>query len=146
VAVSSAAAGDVVKIADDDDNGGKRIEIVAAAQPAFTLVYFHVVPANGVEVGAKVSAGQKLGNVSGGDAVLDVAIRVSTIGGFRYVSVFDAFSDAPGAPSRGAFIISAEERDAHPLACDGERFLNPAQGGFCEQELSGGLENKVLLR
>jgi hypothetical protein len=59
----------------------------------------------------------------------DIAIRVSTPRGLRFVSYFDAMSDslfqryaARGVASRSAMIIGAAERDANALTCSGEQF------------------------
>ena len=61
----------------------------------------------------------------------DIAVRVSTSYGERYVSFFDVVTDtlftdfaSRGSTDRGDFIITADERDASPMTCDGETFTN----------------------
>ena len=61
----------------------------------------------------------------------DIAVERHLPDGFRLYSFFEALTDeafapllARGVPSREALQISAAERDAAPLECDGERFLS----------------------
>ena len=72
----------------------------------------------------------------------DIAVEQYRDDGFRLLSFFETLTDegfaplvALGVPARSALQISAAERDADALACDGERFLSP-----------GNLENWLVLR
>lgn len=64
-------------------------------------------------------------------AMSDVAVELATPLGLRLVSYFDAMSDSVfaayqsrGVASPNAPVISASERNAQPLTCDGEAFLD----------------------
>ena len=83
----------------------------------------------------------------------DIAVRVSTIHSnqpaLRLVSYFDVMTDelfsdyiSRGVSLRSDLIISAEERDADPITCDGETFVAPESapgGGY------GSISNKFYL-
>ncbi|MEW5916780.1 MAG: Ig-like domain-containing protein [Gemmatimonadota bacterium] len=108
---------------------GTQVQIVPAAQRAFTVILFHVKPNASLAVGTAVSAGESIGTHIGSQTMSDVAIRVKTPRGQRYVSYFDAMADSlfqsyatRGVPSRGAMIIGTAERDSSPLTCSGEQF------------------------
>jgi hypothetical protein len=108
---------------------GTQVQIVPNEQTAFTVILFHVRPAASLVIGASVVAGQPIGTHIGSQTMSDIAIRVSTPRGLRFVSYFDAMSDslfqryaARGVASRSAMIIGAAERDANALTCSGEQF------------------------
>ncbi len=124
-------------------NSGIQIWIKSSEYPAFYFVIFHVNPLAGVSPGAAVTAGQNLGTHINSDVVLysDIAVRVDTPAGLKLVSYFDVMTDplfsayqSRGVSNRGAFIITREARDADPLTCAGEAFLN-----------SGSIQNLVDL-
>jgi len=141
VAISSPLAGTVAEV-QDETTFGKQLRITSSANPALTVIIFHVRPEAGVVAGAAVAAGQPLGSHVGSQTMSDIAIRVQTPGGSRFVSYFDALTDvlferyaSHGVTSRQAMVISAAERDASPLACVGEQFQD-----------AGALPNWVELR
>ncbi len=62
-------------------------------------------------------------------ANFDIAVKVNTPDGQRYISFFETMTDPlfstyqeRGLISRSEFIISKAERDANPGSCDGECF------------------------
>ena len=127
----------------------KQIRIKSTIQPAFTFIIFHTdLISSDIAEGTVVQAGQLLGHAHmyypGLDEYahsFDIAVRVNTPSRTKYVSYFETMTDtlfdqyvARGALFRDDFIISKEERDADPLTCDGERFVN-----------SGNLANWVTL-
>ena len=78
--------------------------------------------------------GEKVGSAVGKDEAVcvDIAVERHLRDGFQHVSFFELLSDAAfaeltarGVPSREALQISAAERDADPLTCDGEAFASP---------------------
>jgi hypothetical protein len=110
---------------------GTQLLIRAHDQPAFLFVLFHVNPTNSIRIGSAVVAGQYLGTHWGLDTSSDIAVRVATPRGEKLVSYFDVMTDAlfqtyqpRGVASRQDMIISKEERDADPLTCEGESFLD----------------------
>lgn len=127
----------------------KQIRIRATEQPAFIFIIFHTdLISPNIAVGTPVQAGQLLGHarmyypdMNEYAGSFDIAVWVATPSGQRYVSYFETMTAslfdeyiARGARCRCDFIISQQERDADPLTCDGERFLD-----------SGHLENWVNL-
>lgn len=108
----------------------------------FHLTIFHIDLHNPLNVGDMVTAGQELGTsekISG--TVSDFAVWVNTPSGHKLVSYFDVMTDllfqdyqTLGMSLRDEAIISKEERDADPLTCDGEEFVD-----------NGNLENWVTL-
>lgn len=121
---------------------GTAIGIKPDNQKAFHLVLFHINLSKPLRVGDKVLAGQELGlseKVSG--TVSDFAVGVLTAGGHKLVSYFEVMTDSlfseyqdRGMTSRNDAIITKEERDADPLTCIGQTFVDP-----------GNLENWVTL-
>jgi hypothetical protein len=127
----------------------KEIEIRPDNQPAFTIVLFHCdIISDNIKTGLEVEAGKLLGygrlyydDLDKYVTSFDIAVGVNTPSGMRLVSYFDILKDevfnqyiSRGAGSRQDFIISKEERDADPLECNGETFLN-----------SGTIENWINL-
>lgn len=128
LAISAPAEGTVVDIR-AETTFGFQVQIRPASLSAATIVIFHVVPDGGIAVGTRVTAGQRLGRHFGSQTMSDIAIRIDTPGGARLVSYVEAMTDgvfaayqARGAGSREALVISRADRDAHPLACNGEQF------------------------
>jgi hypothetical protein len=126
--VSSPAEGTIVDVR-PETTFGSQILIRPTALSAATIVIFHVVPDGGIAAGTRVSAGQRLGRHFGSQTMSDVAIRIETPGGGRLVSYVEAMNGATfaayqgrGAASRGALVISRADRDANPLACNGDQF------------------------
>jgi hypothetical protein len=126
----------------DETTFGTQLQIVPNAQTAFTVILFHVRPTAAIVEGAVVAAGQPIGTHVGTQTMSDVAVRVNTPKGLRFVSYFDALGDtifqtyvSRGITARSTMIIAAAERDADALQCSGEQFLN-----------AGTLDNWVELR
>jgi hypothetical protein len=128
VSIFAPAAGKVSEMR-AESSFGTQLQIVPNEQPAMTLIIFHVRPEAALAIGSAVSSGQRLGTHIGSQTMSDIAIRVQTPSGMRFVSYFDAVSDsvfqgyaARGVATRSAMIVSASERDANPLSCVGEQF------------------------
>jgi len=100
--------------------------------PAFTIrLGWLDIRDMGVKYGTRLSAGQHIGygcmKYNGkvtGAPVVEASISINTLNGVKKVSYFDVITDDVfqnyknrGVPSRDDFIISKEERDAHPLNC-----------------------------
>jgi hypothetical protein len=120
---------------------GAQVHIKPHEYPAFVVIIFHVNTGNALRVGDVVAAGQPLGTHIGSQTMSDVAIGVSTPGGWRLVSYYEVMTDsvfqahrARGLSSRNAAIISKAARDSAPLVCSGETFAD-----------DGNLENWITL-
>jgi hypothetical protein len=144
VEIRAPVEGDVVALVDERHGAGgglvnRQVHLRATEQPAFTFVLFHVDLASAdVAVGRHVAAGELLGHArlvfaDPGDVSnnFDVAVWVRTPGGSRLVSFVETLADdafaayqARGAAARSDFVISREERDAHPLTA--ESFRDPS--------------------
>ena len=119
-----------------------QVQIKSKEYPAFYSIIFHVNLTNPLNVGDLVTAGQQLGTARiGSETCSDIAVGVYTPNGWKLISYFDVMTDslfqdyqARGLSSRDDAIISKEARDADPLTCDGEEFID-----------SGNLENWVVL-
>lgn len=108
---------------------GTQVQIQSDLYPAFFIIIFHVHLIDSFEVGDQVAEGQQLGNHIGLQTMSDIAVGVSTPGGWKLVSYFDIMTDqvfqnykSRGIDSRNEVIISRDERDADPLNCNGEEF------------------------
>lgn len=115
---------------------GTQVQLQSSELPAATAVIFHVQPDAALSVGTRVSAGAHLGTHIGNATLSDVALWISTPTGRRLVSYVEAMTDdvfaelvRRGVAARSALVISAAERDASPLVCNGEAF---ADGGTIE--------------
>ncbi len=122
---------------------GKVVCIKSKDYPAFYIIIYHIDLVNPLDVGDEVVAGQLIGypadyaNVT----IADTAVGVITPSGYKLVSYFQVMTNslfqnyqARGISSRDDMVITKEQRDADPLTCDGEEFLD-----------SGHLENWVTL-
>ena len=101
---------------------GIQYSIQPDSEPAFLITLFHVTPNRNWVFGDRVEAGDLLGHHVGDQTSSDIAVAVETPEGRRLISVFDIMPDSlfqayldRGALEREDFIISAAERDAHPL-------------------------------
>lgn len=109
---------------------GVQLQLRSSAYPAFTVVLFHTVPTRPIAVGDSVTAGVQIATHVGTMTMSDVAVwAAQPNGGRALVSYVDALPDAlfapfvaRGAASRDSLVLSRAERDAAPLACDGETF------------------------
>lgn len=122
---------------------GTTISIESEDHPAFNIIIFHIDLINTLNVGDEIVAGQVLGHPADYEnvTIADTAVGVITPSGYKLVSYFEVMTDslfqryqARGLSSRDDVIISEAERDADPLTCDGEEFVD-----------SGNLENWVTL-
>jgi len=111
---------------------GWQVQVTSADQPQFTFILFHVTLARPLAEGEPVVAGQPLGTHVGTQTASDIAVRVDSTQGFRLVSYFDTLTDAAfaayqarGITSRETLVTSRAQRDAAPLQCSGEAFVDP---------------------
>lgn len=139
VKIYSPVDGTVISVNEDED--GAQVRIKSKEYPAFFFIIFHVNLANPLSVDDEVTEGQMLGTHIGVQTMSDIAVGVNTPTGWKLVSYFKAMADvvfqgyqARGLNSRNAAIISEQARDADPLTCNGENFVN-----------SGNLVNWVIL-
>jgi hypothetical protein len=144
VEIYAPVTGTIVSVLNDGHGAStglknKEIQIKPDNQPAFICQIFHV-DLNSVVIatGKKVQAGELLGyatlyyeDLKEYVTSFDIALWVNTPSGMRLVSYFDAMTDdvfyhysARGANTRQDFTISSEIRNADPLLCNGETFLN----------------------
>lgn len=124
-----------------EDGTGSQVRIKSEEYPAFFFIIFHVNLSSPLNVGDVVTEGQMLGTHIGSQTMSDIAVGVNTPDGWKLVSFFEVITDpvfqdykARGLSSRNAAIISKAARDADPLTCQGENFVN-----------SGNLVNWVTL-
>jgi len=103
---------------------GMQVGIEAGSR---TFIIFHVNVLSSVNIGDSVAAGQQIGTHVGNQTWSDIAVRE----GGRLLSYFDVMTDAVfqnyrnrGVGARSDLIISRAERDANPLNCSGDNFLN----------------------
>ncbi len=144
VEIYSPVNGTIISVSNDGHGASlgltnKQIQIRPDDQPSFTFVLFHVdLVSSNVETGKRVQSGEKLGyarlyyeDLGEYSTSFDIAVWVNTPSGQRLVSYFETLNDvvfqnyiSRGALSRQDFIITQESRDAKPLECNGELFVN----------------------
>lgn len=143
VEVFSPVVGTIVSIRNaghgaSEGNENKEIRIRAARHPDVSFILFHIDLVEGLAEGATVQDGDRIGTArleypDLGEIAhdFDIAVRYHTLSGDRLVSWFDVITDelfasyeGRGASTRADFILTAEARDADPLACDGETFTS----------------------
>ena len=143
VPVRSPVAGQIVSITAEGHGASppgfnKQVRIRSSLRPEVTFILFHTDLAPGVEAGDVVAAGDAIGTARMYyDDLLetahdfDVAVRVHTLYGDRYVSWFDVVTDglfatyvARGASARSDFVITQAARDADALTCAGDAFTS----------------------
>jgi hypothetical protein len=115
----------------DNEWAGVKIEIECKNYPAFRISIFHINPDKGFSVGEQIGKGQFLGYHSGNMTYSDIScIANDPTKQGRMVSFFHLIKDelfnvlkARGINTREELIISKEERDAHPLTCNGDQFV-----------------------
>ena len=139
VNIFSPVNGTVTKVTEDES--GAQVRIKSKEYPAFFFIIFHVNLSNPLSLDDEVAEGQMLGTHIGVQTMSDIAVGVNTPDGWKLVSYFEVIADvvfqnykARGVNSRNAIIISKQARDADPLTCDGEDFVD-----------SGNLANWVFL-
>jgi hypothetical protein len=126
----SPVTGEVTAIVAEQHPLGKQIYLRPTGQESYTVRLFHVYPLDTVTVGAKVTAGERIGSLLPWQQT-DISVSVMTLTGSQFISVFDVMDDTTlatykdrGAEGTTDFIISRETRDANPLTCDGEAFAD----------------------
>jgi hypothetical protein len=144
VAVRSPVDGTVISVADEGHGASppgenKQVRIRSDLHPEYTFVLFHVDLFDATVVtGRSVTAGEQVGwarlwypDLAEIAHDFDVAVRLSTDYGERYVSFFDVMTDAlfatyqaRGAATRADFILPQATRDADPLTCSGQTFTS----------------------
>ncbi|MCK4942482.1 MAG: hypothetical protein KAS65_02845 [Candidatus Aminicenantes bacterium] len=124
-----------------DGWAGTQVRIRSDQYPAFWFILFHVNLSVSLNIGDAVTAGEKLGNHIGSQTMSDIAIGVNTPHGWKLISYFEVMTDplfqnyqVRGVNNRNQLIISMQARDADPLTCQGETFIN-----------SGNLEHWFIL-
>ncbi len=113
----------------NDGDKGTAITIESSAFPGVAVTAFHVSLTSPPAIGDTVAAGDRLGTHYGSESNSDIAVGIVKPDGYMLVSYFDVMTDdvfwdyeARGASSRSDFVITAAERDADPLTCEGEEF------------------------
>lgn len=116
----------------------KQVRIRSSLHPEYTFILFHLdLVSTAIVAGKTVTAGEQIGwarmfdpDTGSTSHDFDIAVRIGTLYGPRYVSYFDVITPAVfanytarGATSTTDFIITEAARDADPLTCDGETFL-----------------------
>ena len=103
---------------------GTQIGIKSKDYPDYTFIIFHVNSEN-LNVGDEVYAGQKIGTHIGRQTTPNIAVKVNTSTGMKWVSYFDVMTDClfqeyqeQGITSLDEVIIQKDARDANPLICD----------------------------
>ena len=135
--IRSPLTGTIREMRDEWGRGraGFGMTIVSEAHEQIAVTLFHVAPDDGIEIGRRVEAGERLGRHSTDETYHDIAVAVRGVadeagewGGLRYVSWFDVMSDEVFAAfaeydidERDRFLIPRETRDEHPLSCDERR-------------------------
>lgn len=129
VGIYSPVTGTVIDL--NDGWAGTQVRIKSDLYPAFYFILFHVNLSSPLGINDMVSAGEKLGNHIGSQTMSDIAVGVNTPNGWKLVSFFDVMTDSlfqnyqtRGASTRNHLIISKLARDADPLTCQGETFIN----------------------
>lgn len=120
------------EFAETTPDSGTQVWITPTHWPAFTFILFHVNVTNALPIGATVTNGESIGWFGGEPAGVtssDIAIQVQTPGGMKLLSYFDlmptnifANYQVRGVTNVAEMIITAAERDADPLDCDGQTF------------------------
>lgn len=126
--IRAPTAGRLVELA--PEWAGHRLRIQPEAAPELRVVIFHVRPEEGLAVGDRLRAGQRLGWHSGPETMSDLAVE--RLGeDYQLLSVFDLLTPALRSELSALLIepaeltISRSARDADPLQCEGDRFLDP---------------------
>jgi hypothetical protein len=140
LAIHSPVDGLITRL-EEEQTFGTQVYIQPTGHPSWEVRIFHVTPLSKLTVGSPVTAGQLLGTHASDDTMSDIAVQQLRGDGFRLVSFIETMTDqafapllARGVPSRAALLIGRDQRDAAPLACEGEQFADP-----------GTLENWLVL-
>ncbi len=124
--IMSPVDGTLTMIVEEHTPIGKQLYIRPTSNPGYTIRLFHVYPLDGIQAGAKVTAGQVLGNI-GKNQGTDIAVEINTLRGPQFVSYFEVMPDsifanyqAHGITNRNDLILTKAYRDSHPLQCTGD--------------------------
>lgn len=130
IEIFAPATGELVELA--PEWAGARLRLRPESAPERRIVIFHVRPEAGIAVGRRVLAGQRLGWHQGAETLSDIAIEVLEPT-YRLESYFELLDRsvraeyaARGIADPGDLVRSRAQRDAQPLRCAGDRFLDPA--------------------
>ncbi|MDO8511364.1 MAG: hypothetical protein Q7S55_04310 [Nanoarchaeota archaeon] len=131
--------GKVVEILDGPP--GKAIYISAKVAPSWKFIFFHVVPAIGIEEGILVQAGEQLGTVSGDiNSNFDFALKQFSWNGQVFDSPFMHMSNsileeyAANGVTPENIIFSKEARDAEPCPVEGTKNGDALFTGYKDQD------------
>jgi hypothetical protein len=110
-----------------DGSAGYQVTLRPRDLAALAVMIFHVNLDPGIVRGTWVEAGDHIGRHASPGTMSDIALLFGTIPGGTLISYFESMTDsvfaefqARGVPSREAAIITAAERDADPVPCEGE--------------------------
>lgn len=127
--------GQITRIKNIQGSNDKIIDILSDQYQSVTFIIFRVKLKSGIQEGNNVVKGQELGTTPGPDKGCEIAVKVNSSKGFRYISYFqvismDVFRNYMnyGAVSRDQFIITRQDRDADPLECKNKKFLKQERG------------------
>lgn len=128
ISIYSPVDGKIISVKKEQMPIGVQIYIRPKLNSEFTIRLFHIYLNDDIKKGSAVKAGQKIGVISKNQNT-DIAISKGSPFGQNFISYFDVMPDSifkgyqdRGVKSRSDFIISKKERDAKPLACNGEQF------------------------
>jgi hypothetical protein len=131
--------GKVVEILDGPP--GKGIYISAKAAPSWKFIFFHVIPAAGIEEGALVQAGEQLGTASGDiHSNFDFALKQFSWKGQVFDSPFMHMANsileeyAANGITPENIIFSKEGRDADPCQVEGSRNGDALFTGYRDED------------
>jgi hypothetical protein len=124
----------IMRIDEEQVKIGRQVWLASAQDAAYKLRFFHIDLKPGLGVGSKVASGQVIGTIGPRDG-MDVSYEVNLVGGkIVYLSIFDYMTDRAFAPyaalgyKRSDFVLTRAQADANGYQCNGEQFVNQAQG------------------
>ena len=123
-----------------DGPPGKGIYISAKASPRWQFIFFHVIPAAGIEEGAFVQAGEQVGTVSMYIHNFDFALKEFGWKGQIFDSPFVHMKEtvleeyAQNGITLENIIVSKQTRDANPCPVEGSRNGDALFTGYRDQD------------
>jgi len=131
IPIFSPVDGKITSVSEDQTDIGVQVWIQPDSAPEYKIRLFHIFLSDGISKGAKVTSGQQIAIIAG-QQMTDIAVeglapwKKQAVSYFQVLpdSLFQAYVDR-GAKSREDFIISASQREASPLQCEGEKFIYP---------------------
>ena len=123
-----------------DGPPGKGIYIAAKAAPSWQFIFFHVIPAAGIEEGAFVQAGEQVGTVSMYIHNFDFALKEFGWKGQIFDSPFVHMKEtvleeyAQNGITLENIIVSKQTRDANPCPVEGSRNGDALFTGYRDQD------------